>query len=317
MAELTAGGVALELPPGFDGRATKRPRAEPGTPTPGAQAHADDPSGLAVLHATTVPLPIEVGDFGSNVVDVLGPNDVFVAVIEYDRSATDTALFRELGPPTTLPRDSYSTGVLQRWIKGQCGAQRFFSSGGRAFCVYAVLGSDAQRSSLAAKVDAVLANLSITPTVGGAAKGSGPGASPTTTTLPVPDTVAELIAAQSDLTEFAGLLVDTRVERLLRGDAPHTVFAFRDDAVSASDQERLSTDSAYAALVVNHLIVDGTQRIDDLQPGETLVPLSGAPLTIGRGTTAKTVNEAVVVRPDLDARNGVVHVIDRIVDPTR
>jgi hypothetical protein len=46
-------------------------------------------------------------------------------------------------------------------IKGQAGAQFFFSDAGRAFCLYVVLGSYARRGALVPKVNAVLAGVRI------------------------------------------------------------------------------------------------------------------------------------------------------------
>jgi hypothetical protein len=53
--------------------------------------------------------------------------------------------------------------VLQRAIKGQAGAQRFFHDAGRAFCLYVVLGAFANRRTLVPAVNQVLATLTVGP----------------------------------------------------------------------------------------------------------------------------------------------------------
>ena len=77
---------------------------------------------------------------------------------------------------------------MQRAIAGQAGVQYFFNEGGRAFCLYAVIGSYAQRAALVPKVNAVLATVKIAPSASGAPTGSAPTTTPPTTTTPTPTT---------------------------------------------------------------------------------------------------------------------------------
>ena len=136
---LTHGGVTVLLPDGWEARA----RLQPGT------------SRNLLLHAATVPLPAERGDFGSGVVETLGPDDVFVALFEYDPADARQPLFAAQGLPAVRPAD-FSPAVLQRTGRGHSGAQWFFSSAGRAFCLHVVLGSHSRRAAGAARVAALL-----------------------------------------------------------------------------------------------------------------------------------------------------------------
>jgi hypothetical protein len=145
---LTAGGLTLQIPPGWEARIRRQPPSQPGRP------------GNVLLHAATVPLPEQRGDFGSGVVELLGPEDAFVAVFEYDGRDADKVLFRSPRLPVPKPSD-FSPDVLQRTRAGNTGAQWFFSVGGRAFSMHAVLGSHARRAPGAVKVAALLAGLSV------------------------------------------------------------------------------------------------------------------------------------------------------------
>ena len=136
---LSHGGVTVALPEGWEARA----RLQPGT------------SRNLLLHAATVPLPAERGDFGSGVVETLGPDDVFVSLFEYDPADARQPLFEARGVPAVRPAD-FSTSVLQRTGRGQTGAQWFFSTAGRAFCLHVVLGSHSRRAAGAARVAALL-----------------------------------------------------------------------------------------------------------------------------------------------------------------
>jgi len=148
MTHLAAHGVETRLPAGWEARIFRR----------------RDPSGAtthAVVHAATVPLPDERGDFGGGVVDALGSDDVFVTIIEFHPDAAASALFRSDGIPRALrPRD-FDTHALQRALPGQAGAQVFFRHRGRAWCLYAVIGSHRNRVRLVGRVNEVLGGIDL------------------------------------------------------------------------------------------------------------------------------------------------------------
>lgn len=141
-------GVRVALPDGWEARARVQPPSAPGR------------RGNLLLHAATVPLPPERGDFGSGVVDTLGPDDVFVSLFEYDPEDAGRALFAEQGLPVPRPGD-FSMAVLQRTQLGHSGAQWFFSTSGRAWCLHAVLGSHSRRAAGAARLAALLSGTTV------------------------------------------------------------------------------------------------------------------------------------------------------------
>lgn len=145
---LTAGGLSLQVPPGWEARIRRQPPSQPGRP------------GNVLLHAATVALPEQRGDFGSGVVELLGPEDAFVALFEYDAKDADTVLFRSTRLPVPKPSD-FSPDVRQRTRPGNTGAQWFFSVAGRPFSMHAVLGSHARRAPGAVRVAGLLAGLRV------------------------------------------------------------------------------------------------------------------------------------------------------------
>lgn len=145
--KLRAYGMAVDPPGGWEVRIARRAgRQQPGEQTP------------AVLHAATVPLPEQRGDFGGDVTPLLGREDVFVSLFEYEPEAARTALFATVGRPRPTAAD-FSPAQLQRTIRGQSGRQYFFQEAGRAFCLYAVLGSHARRAPLVARLNPLLDTL--------------------------------------------------------------------------------------------------------------------------------------------------------------
>ena len=60
-----------------------------------------------------------------------------------------------------LTPDAYRPRQLQRTILGQAGVQRFFTTGGRAFCLYSVIGALTNRVVLTARANEVLGSLRV------------------------------------------------------------------------------------------------------------------------------------------------------------
>ncbi|MDQ1726143.1 MAG: hypothetical protein QOK14_188 [Frankiaceae bacterium] len=148
---LSSAGISVALRPGWDVRIKHQ---EPSVP--GSRRNA-------LLHAATVPLPTDRGDYGSGVVDHLGPDDAFVALFEYDPEAAAEPLFEAVGLPVPSAAE-FSPTAMQRPAGGRSGGQWFFHTAGRAFCVHIVLGSHARRVVSARRVAALLRGISIGPT---------------------------------------------------------------------------------------------------------------------------------------------------------
>ena len=138
------------LPAGFEGRIYRR------TAAGGAQAYP-------VAQFATVALPpvSDVGDFGGGIVELLGPDDVFVVLFEYGPESLGTSLFARDGQPRTIPSYQFLPYRLRHGIAGQSGSQVFFTAAGRPFTIYAVLGAAAQAPVGVAKVNALLTALSV------------------------------------------------------------------------------------------------------------------------------------------------------------
>lgn len=118
---------------------------------------------LPVVHAATIPIPFDRGDYGAGLVEQLGPDDVFVAVLEFGAEAARSALFSGLRAIPGVTPDSYRPRQLQRTIRGQAGVQRFFTTAGRGFCLYSVVGSVANRVVLSARANALIGSLQVSP----------------------------------------------------------------------------------------------------------------------------------------------------------
>ena len=139
---IAAHGIAIELPPGWEGAISG--------------ARKSDPDATPVVHLSTAALGPNRGDFGSGSVEDLGPDDVFVALVEYGSDCVGTELFARQGMPRRLRERAFNRRALQRTLDGQCGQQVFFTEAGRAFCLYVVLGRDHDLGPLLGRVHRAL-----------------------------------------------------------------------------------------------------------------------------------------------------------------
>jgi uncharacterized surface protein with fasciclin (FAS1) repeats len=106
-------------------------------------------------------------------------------------------------------------------------------------------------------------------------------------------------------------LVDT-----LKGPGPFTVFAPTDEAfakVPKADLDALLADKAKLTAVLTYHVVPGKVMSKDVAAGKVKT-VQGSELTITTADGVK-VDGAKVVKVDIEASNGVIHVIDSVVMP--
>ncbi len=308
MTALRAHGISVTVPSGWEGRVFRRPAAGE-TMASAADGPPAPPGEItnAVVHVSTIALPPDAGDFASGAVDRLGPDDALVVLFEYEAASVGQPLFAALGIPRVLSPDDFSPGMLQRALRGQAGVQRFFQEAGRAFCLYVVLGSFVRRRELVVSVNEVLASLE----VGGSA--------PTPNTSTRAPSILDLVGGAADLTTFATLLSGVgTVGTLLSGPGPFTVFAPDDDAFATIDLASLQRDPELLARTLQHHVLAGASPTSALTRTSTVSPLHGDPLPIEVASDGRVVVGGVpIVRPDLSAANGVVHVVTGVLELPR
>ncbi len=129
------------------------------------------------------------------------------------------------------------------------------------------------------------------------------------------DIVDTAVAAGSFKTLAAALgaagLVDT-----LKGTGPFTVFAPTDEAfakIPKADLDALLKDKAKLTAVLTYHVVAGKVMAADVKAGKVKT-VQGSDLTVTTAGGVK-VDGAKVVKTDIVADNGVIHVIDTVVIP--
>jgi len=132
--------------------------------------------------------------------------------------------------------------------------------------------------------------------------------------------VLSVLAGDSDFSLLLKGLKGTRIEELLRGKFVYTFFAPTDSAFSKLKKERLdvllSDPSEFTAFVLRHLVA-GRVTAADLGTGKipALTSVAGSSLSVVADPNTKPPRivldkSSTIVRPDLQASNGVVHGVD-------
>ena len=127
-------------------------------------------------------------------------------------------------------------------------------------------------------------------------------------------------AAAGNFRTLINTVVAANLFDALREDGPFTVFAPTDDAFAKLPADDLAAllkpenQEALRKLLTLH-VVPGRLTADALASHGSPRTLNGARLTIASNRNGLAVNEATVVKADIPCRNGLIHVIDRVLMP--
>jgi len=142
------------------------------------------------------------------------------------------------------------------------------------------------------------------------------------TTAFADDHTMDIVDTAKDAGNFSTLLAAAEAAGLvetLKGDGPFTVFAPTDDAFAALpegtvDSLLLPENKDQLTSILTYHVVPGKVMSGDLSDGMTAETVQGGEVTIGT-EGGVTVNAANVVTADIEASNGVIHVIDGVILP--
>jgi uncharacterized surface protein with fasciclin (FAS1) repeats len=138
-------------------------------------------------------------------------------------------------------------------------------------------------------------------------------------TAPAPATLADTVARAPQLSTLNRLIAEAGLVDTLRAEAPFTLFAPSDEAfkaVSAKTLAELGGDKALLKSMLSYHLLPGKMLSAEVK-NTNAKTVNGANLALAQAGTMVTVEDAVVVKADMLASNGVVHVIDRVLLPPR
>jgi uncharacterized surface protein with fasciclin (FAS1) repeats len=129
--------------------------------------------------------------------------------------------------------------------------------------------------------------------------------------------IVETAVAAGDFKTLAAALQHADLVKTLKGKGPFTVFAPTDAAfakVPKADLESLLADKAKLAAVLTYHVVPGKVMAKDVKAGKVKT-VQGSELTVATDGGGVMIDNAKVVKTDIVADNGVIHVIDSVVLP--
>jgi uncharacterized surface protein with fasciclin (FAS1) repeats len=128
--------------------------------------------------------------------------------------------------------------------------------------------------------------------------------------------IVDTAVAAGDFKTLAAALERAGLVQTLKGPGPFTVFAPTDAAFAKIPKDQLDAlmaDKAKLVSVLTYHVVPGKVMAQDVKAGKVKT-VQGSALTVSTSDGVQ-VDAANVVKTDIAADNGVIHVIDSVVIP--
>jgi uncharacterized surface protein with fasciclin (FAS1) repeats len=129
--------------------------------------------------------------------------------------------------------------------------------------------------------------------------------------------IVDTAVAAGQFTTLAAALKAAGLIDTLKGKGPFTVFAPTDAAFAklpAGTVEGLLKDKAKLTKILTYHVVPGKVLAADVVKLKEAKTVEGSTVTIDTSNGVK-INNATVVKTDVEASNGVIHVIDTVIMP--
>ena len=132
--------------------------------------------------------------------------------------------------------------------------------------------------------------------------------------------IVEVAVDAGQFTTLAAALEAADLIDTLQGDGPFTVFAPTDDAFAALPAGTVESllkpeNRDQLVAVLTYHVVPGKVTAADVVTLDEAKTVNGASINISTENGSVYVNDATVVAADVDASNGVIHVIDTVILP--
>ena len=132
----------------------------------------------------------------------------------------------------------------------------------------------------------------------------------------MPDIVDTAMTAGT-FTTLVAAVTAAGLDTALKSPGPFTVFAPSDDAFSklpSGTVESLLQDILTLRKILEYHVVSGKIMAADVVKLDKATTVEGSDVKIDASNGVK-INDAIVVTPDVEADNGVIHVIDSVLLP--
>jgi uncharacterized surface protein with fasciclin (FAS1) repeats len=132
-----------------------------------------------------------------------------------------------------------------------------------------------------------------------------------------PKNIVQTAAANPNFSTLTRLINEANLADTLSGTGPFTVFAPTDAAfarVPKATLDAIAKDKDRLRQVLTFHVVAGKVMAADVKPGNVKT-VNGADLPLSRSGNFVGVDQALVTQADIQATNGVIHVIDQVLLP--
>ncbi|MCF7957361.1 MAG: fasciclin domain-containing protein [Phycisphaerae bacterium] len=133
----------------------------------------------------------------------------------------------------------------------------------------------------------------------------------------------DIVETASSSGDFSSLCTAVKAAGLietLQGEGPFTVFAPNDEAFSKLESETINAllnpaNKDKLTAILTYHVVPGKVMADDVMEMSEAQTVNGTPLSISIEGNTVMVDDASVIKTDIECSNGVIHVIDTVVIP--
>ena len=129
--------------------------------------------------------------------------------------------------------------------------------------------------------------------------------------------VATTVANTAELSTLSSLISKAGLTSTLNGTGSFTMFAPNNEAFKAVPQktlDELAANPAKLTEVLTFHVIPTKAMAADVKTG-SVKTVNGANIGLAKAGTFVTVEDAVVKTADINATNGVVHIVDRVLMP--
>ena len=136
--------------------------------------------------------------------------------------------------------------------------------------------------------------------------------------LPEERTVVDIAVEDGRFTTLVTAVTEAGLAETLSGDGPFTVFAPTDDAFAALPEgtiEALLADIPALTDILLYHVVDGKVMAAEVVGLDEVPTLQGSSIAISQDMDKVMANEAQIIITDIEASNGVIHVVDAVLLP--
>jgi uncharacterized surface protein with fasciclin (FAS1) repeats len=133
-----------------------------------------------------------------------------------------------------------------------------------------------------------------------------------------PKDIVDTAVAAGSFKTLAQLLTAADLIEVMKRPGPYTVFAPTDEAFAKVPKDvldGLAKDKAKLQEVLKYHVLTSKWTTDDIKLVKQTGTVQGKPVKFGLSGATMTVNDARIVKPNVDCSNGMVHVIDSVLLP--